>query len=364
MNKKIGVNDLCLCGSGNKYKKCGLIGKCRKFERWEIDKEIKETFDKKYCSVPKNLKVECRDIIKAHTISRSQNLQKIAKNQHVYSIAPTFLKIDRNEGILKPELIGINKASTFTGFCSYHDSALFAPLEIKPFTGSEEQCFLLAYRTIAREYYTKTSSVYHISQKNCQGVTPRLQPFIEDYAKDFELGRVSGEKKISQTQQEYDQILNSKNYSNLKTFIFFFSKIPSVMCSGAIFPECDFQGQKLFDLSDLSNNTDILAFSSIATDNGGAVVFCWIQKHNDYCEKFISSLMQIPPQDVTSAIIKFIFEFCENICFSPLWWDTLCDNKKNELINHMNSGIINNRDMDCLCKTNTAFDDWQLSNTI
>ena len=55
--------------------------------------------------------------------------------------------------------IGINNASTFTGFCQKHDDQLFSSLEKETFAKTEEQCFKLAFRSFAREYYTKSAMV-------------------------------------------------------------------------------------------------------------------------------------------------------------------------------------------------------------
>jgi len=39
------------------------------------------------------------------------------------------------------KLMGINVASTFTGFCSYHDNLIFEPIEKQPFQNSLQQIF-------------------------------------------------------------------------------------------------------------------------------------------------------------------------------------------------------------------------------
>ena len=46
------------------------------------------------------------------------------------------------------------RPSTFTGFCSRHDTSLFKPLDTRPFdVGDQEQLFLLAYRAITCELH-------------------------------------------------------------------------------------------------------------------------------------------------------------------------------------------------------------------
>ncbi|MEH1678706.1 hypothetical protein V7F43_22365, partial [Salmonella enterica subsp. enterica serovar Enteritidis] len=54
-----------------------------------------------------------------------------------------------------PEKIGINQASTFTGFCAVHDRILFSCLENEKFTGTDEQCFALMFRSLSKEIYAK-----------------------------------------------------------------------------------------------------------------------------------------------------------------------------------------------------------------
>ena len=52
--------------------------------------------------------------------------------------------------------VGRNLATTFEGFCSAHDAALFAPIDTRPFDPADrQQLFLYAYRAVARELHTQ-----------------------------------------------------------------------------------------------------------------------------------------------------------------------------------------------------------------
>jgi hypothetical protein len=62
----------------------------------------------------------------------------------------------KTRGQLAVKLIGINDASTLRIFCQTHDSDGFAPLEQATFSGTKEQCFLLAYRALCHEYSKKS----------------------------------------------------------------------------------------------------------------------------------------------------------------------------------------------------------------
>ena len=103
---KLGRNEPCWCGSGKKYKKCHLNRhEQRKLEPWEATREIKKAFGAKYCSVPVNLKAECQgNIVRAHTISKSSNLKKIARDGHVYGFIPSLDNLCNNwQNLLIPD---------------------------------------------------------------------------------------------------------------------------------------------------------------------------------------------------------------------------------------------------------------------
>ena len=123
---------------------------------WDMVKEFRTMISAKDCLAPPVMKSECaNEIIRAHTIPKSESLRQISRDGHVYSFVPDPENIKKHGGKLKPQLVGINEASTFTGFCSIHDNTIFSKIEKQPFRASQEQCFLLAYRSFAREIFTK-----------------------------------------------------------------------------------------------------------------------------------------------------------------------------------------------------------------
>ncbi|MFC1893747.1 SEC-C metal-binding domain-containing protein [Chloroflexota bacterium] len=87
MNKKLGRNDQCWCGSGLKYKKCHMgREKQEPLKLSEVDKQFRKAFSTKECLVPEPMRAECsKNIVKAHTVPKSGSLQSIARNGHVYS---------------------------------------------------------------------------------------------------------------------------------------------------------------------------------------------------------------------------------------------------------------------------------------
>ena len=54
---------------------------------------------------------------------------------------------------------GIDKASTFRGFCDRHDRQLFRQIDNQAFQSTPGQAFLYEYRSLCRELFHKENSV-------------------------------------------------------------------------------------------------------------------------------------------------------------------------------------------------------------
>ena len=57
------------------------------------------------------------------------------------------------------EEVGWKEAATFPGYCSKHDSQIFAQLERVALTGSHEQCVLQAFRDTSHELDKKRALI-------------------------------------------------------------------------------------------------------------------------------------------------------------------------------------------------------------
>lgn len=91
------------------------------------------------------------EAIRAHSIQNSGVIDLLATDNHVRVIRPKFSSAGPE---LDFELIGRNKAATFTGLCNKHDTQLFLPLDTRALdTTNREQLFLLAYRSVTRELH-------------------------------------------------------------------------------------------------------------------------------------------------------------------------------------------------------------------
>ena len=336
---KLGRNDPCWCGSGMKYKRCHLNREMqRPLEPWEASKAFREALSTKHCLAPQAWLDKCHGrIVRAHTVPKSGSLKTIVRDGHVYSLDLSLDGITKTPGGPVLKLCGINRASTFTGFCSSHDSAIFSPLENFEFSGTPEQCFLLGYRALARELYTKRDAVAQsgLRRNLDKGKTPAEQVLIQATIHALEIGLAAGLRDISCYKILYDGILESRRFAPVRAYIIEFEYPPPVMCSGAIWPEQDFVGANLQDVAHLSSAPDLVCFTSFHGGERGVVAFAWLATHDRTCRPFVESLDAVPDSDLTAALLRFFFSHCENIHLKPPWWETLPEVQRQSLLGRM-----------------------------
>ena len=287
--------------------------------------------ESEYCSHP-IAREECRGrIVRAHTLQRAGLLEVISVNRHVYGF--DLSRMPDDDGVYRFKLIGINKASTFTGFCEKHDTEFFGPLETRPFTSSKEQLFLLAYRALAKELYAKRFAI-------------RLEPFLRkgDIGKgpleqvalqkrlyiDAQLHRLSIEDQEA-TLKGYEQIFLSRDFDRISAYLIFSDRKPDFAVSGATCPEYDFTGKKLQDLAS-AERLEFLTYSVLPFKAGGVIAFVWDSTRGTTCHQFLRSLDAIAPADIPDAIVRLTFGHFENSFLDPRWWDGLTESEREHLI--------------------------------
>jgi len=259
----------------------------------------------------------------------------------VYSFVPSLENLKKHHGAIPPELRGINRASTFTGFCSKHDDAVFAAIEKQPFSATPEQCFLLGYRALAREVFTKQAAASLIDLRRTMDCGRPLEAQIAIQTQTFfyETGITAGLRDNAHHKSIYDQVLQSRDFSEVRYYVIEVEGAPDVMCSAAVFPEQDFNGIKLQDIGDLETPPDLLSFTSFFGGSAGAIVFMWMPDSGQACERLIESLHAIDDTHVTAALLRLFFEHCENVHMRPDWWDGLKDRSQQAIIRRMAASV-------------------------
>jgi hypothetical protein len=299
-------NAPCWCGSGKKYKKCHLHRDWDEpIHPWQVDKEFKRVLGKRQCLAPRPWRPNCSSqISKAHTVPRSGSLARIASDGHVYSFPMHFQELVKRGGINGPQLVGINRASTFTGFCSEHDRSIFSPLETVEFIATPEQCFLLCYRAFSREIFIKEAMACTIefTRSMDSGLSVEQQYFIQTMASATDIGYSVAIEDSKVLKSACDNILITRSFKDVRAYVIQLKEAPPIMCSGGFYPERDFEGRKMQDLLDFSRVPHLLTVTSFHGGRHGVIALCWLHDADATCVPFVESLHRIGDTAVADAL--------------------------------------------------------------
>lgn len=325
--RKIGRNDPCWCGSEKKYKKCHLNRESE--TRLPFGALARRTIADsrlQHCLHPSASSGVCDKVVSAHTIQRSRVLDRIIDlDKHVH----TFFSQHTDFSLNGPKVhrIGWKEASTFTGFCSKHDSCTFRALETKEFEGSLEQCFLVGYRALCHEIHQKSRMLK--SQRTFLSLIDRGLPIegqieMQRMGSAQEAGLRKGLEDFYRLKTVMDKQLLEQNYSGWHRTVVYFNGPLSIASTGAISLNRDLEGRELQVLHDPSAVTQELLFGILAVENGGAAVFL-CRDNEAIPQRFIESLLKQERERLCSLIAQFAFVYIENTFFSKMWWDSLSE---------------------------------------
>lgn len=275
---------------------------------------------------------------------------RLADKGHVYGSKPELGK-DFNLS-----LIGLNKASTFTGFCAKHDTSLFRALETEVFQGTESQIFLLTYRALCRELYVKRGSIMQSAEVAGLDIPNAVQELVEGdlYASNLSLSELLAYKTKA------DTMLLSGDTNDLQFYMFAFNSVPQVMCNAWTSAEYDFLGRVAQEIKMTADPIQGMAFNMLGTSVGGVAVFSWLDRGLQQ-KRMAQSLDRMGDRDIPDDLVRFAFEFCENIYVGPAWWHGVQKEDAERLVRRIISGTpLSVRNRNCLIGDGVRVATWKL----
>ena len=365
-HQKLGRNDPCWCKSGKKYKRCHLDRELQTpMSRAELVKATESAFWKLKCSAPEAWHASCDGrIVQAHTVQKASSLRQIARDGHIYGFVTNIDPYSSRDRI-EPSLIGLSRASTFTGFCSGHDNQIFREIETSAFAATPEQCFLLDYRAMCWELYAKEGlAAGDDVRRQCDRGRPlAFQEMWQRFCTDFQTGISLGLRNLSWHKQRRDELLVSRDFPPVRAYVITLDHPPPVMCSGAFIPEQDFLGRNLVRLPSFGAIPAYVSVSSFHGGDSGVVVFGWLEPNDSVNIPFIESLAGLPDEGLGDALLRLFFEMSENTYMAPDWWEQLSGEVQEAVIDRMNySGIpINPRKPGALTDDGVRFPGWSVA---
>lgn len=337
-------NKQCWCGSGKKYKHCHLILENNSpTPRHELESLLRKKTTRARCMAANSKLEMCSgDIISAHTISRSASLNKIAKAGHVYAIKMSFSDLDKNKGKVMPVRLGINKTSTFNGFCSSHDMSIFKPLDDPKGAVDLAFCTAAAYRAVAKELYLKEQLQHDEVDFNKieSGRSPEVQHMIRELLSLSDKGRAAAAKELENCKASLEKELGRDGGGAWIHYVVeVLGNTPPVLVSAPFQPSYLPSGEKLQEIGDISVYAENVVLNIVATQLGGAYIFSFINSEQK-AGSFVRKIFDLNDEEIASYSTALAFEMSENIAISPEWWECLEKGYKNKLMASINRGIF------------------------
>lgn len=272
----------------------------------------------------------CSQPIEAHSIQKSGVLSLIARTGHVYSPSRNFSNTKRRRGGVVFTEQGINKVSTFRGFCGKHDKHIFAPIDDFLLAPTSEQITLYAYRCLCREVFVKENAVTLFQELMKRPSGNEANRAIVSSALQ---GSTLALKNLLRHKTNYELLLKSKSFASMKSVLFHSRQKPSVVFSGLLFPDYDFVGRPLQDLRNQSLERNLITFSFAPMSDGWAFLFAWHEDSSKTCVPLVRSLAtQVSAGgNLGDFLFRFVVSSCENLAISPTWWEARSETQRVEI---------------------------------
>jgi hypothetical protein len=252
---------------------------------------------------------ECTKTIAAHSIQRNGKLSLIAQEVNGQRVVYSFDDFDALETIpyFKFKPLGLAQASTFLGFCGYHDKIIFQPIEDQDFLETDEQCFLHCYRAIAHSY--------HLTKQQFKMVEYGYENNTEAYkqGRSYEWYKLGMELNESQ-KMEMKLHYQNKDFSELDYIIYQLDEFYPIMSSFAFTLDFSIKGRKL------ASGTNYMKglMMSVFPEKGRTIVIIGAHKNDPFAQILMDELNSLPLLKLDKAISSLLItKGSHNTYFSP-----------------------------------------------
>lgn len=287
------------------------------------DSKIKECFhyDTDSCS---------NKIIAAHSLQRNGVLSliegEVDKNKVVYCFL--YRKYDENGMVTGFEPLGKKTASTFSGFCGFHDNKTFEDIENKPIDiDNDKHCFLLSYRAFAMDYHAKQETLQGYKNNELYA-QPKMEKTKEGKIKGSELGKRDG----LIVKNRLNEILKNESYDELEYFTYTLDYMIPLALAASFTPDYSYSNEILNKSVDPNIYYEYVNFTIIPVDTGETHILFSCLPEQSKSVKFIDELSELSDNKLEKAISSIIIAYIENTFISPKLWDKLETKKQIQLL--------------------------------
>lgn len=319
-------------------------------------------------------KLKCSGkIIHAHSIQRGKILESIAdvSGENEGKIYHLGLVPAEDMQSMQPEfkLQGIKKFSTFTGFCSGHDKAIFQPVEDVAFNATTKQLNIYAYRAAAKELHSilESKAFYEVllgDKLNVNDFPPHFQMMLpriksgEIKVPDFILETMLQEEanhqirvlhmqcghSISELQQICDDLKDAIEREESLGFEHIYHVLDGaflVACCTSFIPYFDHDGSRIISKqegqrmarSSAASNAEIKnVMLNVFPEGDKTHVIFTFSKGNQSFKASIERLLKLVDEALKIGLSNIVLNYVENSAYGPKY---INDNFSPEQIKHI-----------------------------
>lgn len=271
--------------------------------------------------------------IKAHSIQNNKILNRISHNGMVACPKPS---VDSEDVVIDVVPVGRGIASTFFGFCNYHDTEIFKPIENTDYTiGNGEQEFLFAYRALAKEYSTKhkTRGLYervaNLSQDEFNEIRIKAgltDGFSPDMLNTFGKISLRGTDESLVILERYRKMMNTNldrgRFWKIETNTVVLPKFYPVAVSSFTFIEKDLNGNVINDL-EIYKDMKPLFLSIFPQGEETFALFGYFARHKDSYAFIDKQILNADLATKKVILSNIIAQYVENAFFSSAFWNRI-----------------------------------------
>lgn len=295
---------------------CKFINYLHKEKLNKIMKDIRI----KECLYP-NHKCCSNKIVKAHSIQNSKILKKISDNGKIYMPIGKDFKPFNGE----MTIYGRNEASTFTGFCAYHDKEVFKEIEDNNFNYTIKKKFLYVYRAFALEYYIKRQYI-QFEKKIIEKCNFKNFSNLEISLRGLELS----EKDLLYDKKKFDKALLKEKYNLFNYIVWEFKESAKFAASGFFSLVKDLNGNRMQNLNNEKHIIKHIFITIFPEESKTYVIFSWMKKNNIFFKRYIKQMNSLNIKQRKNYINHLIPLELENIVINPKAWNKLNYEQKDE----------------------------------
>jgi hypothetical protein len=262
-------------------------------------------------------------IIFAHSIQNNRILKKISHNGEVLCFSVTEDN-DNNDIKLLLSRTGRKKATTFTGFCNFHDTKLFTPIELNNYhDGNEQQQFLFAYRALAKEYHAKKMAV-----KLVDSAISQLPQDRKALLGNFQRNQKVTLYQLEQDKQLFNSALEEDNFDIIYTRIMKFHHEYHIAVSSAFTVEKDLNGKNINNFSDLETDMKYLYLTIFPQNGKTYVLLSCLRKYKKYLSPLMNQIQDKSINERKRILSNILAIHVENLAISPSKWEQISEDKR------------------------------------